>query len=303
MTALTLLLLSAASAFAEGGAADLGTSAAPFLTLGAGARAAALGEAVAALADDATALYWNPAGLAALRRRSVVLSHASTLDSNRLEQAFFAQPLGAWGGMGAGVHYLWAPELTETDATGVELGRFRPNDLAATLGYGIAAQGWSVGAAVKVIRSQVIASDATGAVDFGVLSPWLWDKRLRLGFSVLNMGGELNYGTESFGLPLRAKAGLALRPAAPWLWTLDTTIPKDGEPFAATGFEYLWPTAREVTLALRAGFNSQTVGHVSGFALPSFGFGVSMSRLSFDYAVVPYGSLGLAHQFSLGATW
>lgn len=47
-----------------------------FLALGAGARSLALGNAYVALADDATAGYWNPAGLAHLRKRQIHLMHA-----------------------------------------------------------------------------------------------------------------------------------------------------------------------------------------------------------------------------------
>ncbi len=47
-----------------------------FLGLGAGARSAALGSAYVALADDATAGYWNAAGLAALSSRQVHLTHS-----------------------------------------------------------------------------------------------------------------------------------------------------------------------------------------------------------------------------------
>ncbi|MDE2291861.1 MAG: hypothetical protein KGL53_07240, partial [Elusimicrobia bacterium] len=45
-------------------AAGPGTSAATFLTLGFGARPLALGESFVAVADDVSALYYNPAGLA-----------------------------------------------------------------------------------------------------------------------------------------------------------------------------------------------------------------------------------------------
>ena len=47
-----------------------------FLGLGAGARSAALGSAYVALADDATAGYWNAAGLSALNSRQVHLTHS-----------------------------------------------------------------------------------------------------------------------------------------------------------------------------------------------------------------------------------
>ena len=66
--ALALLLTGAAHAASR--------YAGEFLGLGAGARAAALGSAYVALADDATAGYWNAAGLSALRGRQVHLTHA-----------------------------------------------------------------------------------------------------------------------------------------------------------------------------------------------------------------------------------
>ena len=46
------------------GSSLVGTSCLPFLKLGQGPRSAALGESYTSLAEDASAIYWNPAGLA-----------------------------------------------------------------------------------------------------------------------------------------------------------------------------------------------------------------------------------------------
>lgn len=48
-----------------------------FLSLGVGARAIGLGGAFSAMADDGTAFYWNPAGLARLSRPEVTMMYSS----------------------------------------------------------------------------------------------------------------------------------------------------------------------------------------------------------------------------------
>ena len=65
-----------------------------FLSLGVGARALGLGGAFVGVADDVTASFWNPAGLAQLNRKELSLMHAETFGS-LLNQDFiaFALPL------------------------------------------------------------------------------------------------------------------------------------------------------------------------------------------------------------------
>ncbi|GIX06846.1 MAG: hypothetical protein KatS3mg115_1249 [Candidatus Poribacteria bacterium] len=70
-----LLLLGAAAL------ADEGSYAAEFLTVGVGARAAAMGEAAVAIAEDATAAYWNPAGLMGVPAYAFAAQHADLFQS------------------------------------------------------------------------------------------------------------------------------------------------------------------------------------------------------------------------------
>ena len=78
-----------------------GTSAATFLNLGFGARPLALGESFVAVADDAAALHYNPAGLGfgpglasrqSPRRYEMLASHALHIQDIRL-----SVPLAPWG--------------------------------------------------------------------------------------------------------------------------------------------------------------------------------------------------------------
>jgi len=52
-----------------------GISTAQFLKIGVGGRASAMGDAFVAVANDASALYWNPAGLSQFTQNQVMFSH------------------------------------------------------------------------------------------------------------------------------------------------------------------------------------------------------------------------------------
>jgi hypothetical protein len=60
---LTATILMLAVGFAADSRADISSSAVLFLRIAPGSRAAAMGESYVAIADDATATHWNPAGL------------------------------------------------------------------------------------------------------------------------------------------------------------------------------------------------------------------------------------------------
>ena len=116
--ALALLLTGAAHAASR--------YAGEFLGLGAGARAAALGSAYLALADDATAGYWNAAGLSALSGRQVHLTHAEHF-SGLIQRDFvaFARPGRLLHGMALslvrtgidGIHFTELPDPQQPPST------------------------------------------------------------------------------------------------------------------------------------------------------------------------------------------
>src|SRR5258705_7088377 len=70
-----LLALLPAHAYATAPFAKVGTYALPFLKIGVSARATGMGNAFTALSNDATATYWNPAGLGEVTRTDPSLSY------------------------------------------------------------------------------------------------------------------------------------------------------------------------------------------------------------------------------------
>ena len=72
-------------------AADEGAHAAEFLSHGVGARALGMGSAFVAIADDVTATYWNPAGLAKINKNGFSTMYSDTFRIG--EGSFFSQGL------------------------------------------------------------------------------------------------------------------------------------------------------------------------------------------------------------------
>ncbi|MBI3552028.1 MAG: PorV/PorQ family protein [Elusimicrobia bacterium] len=285
-----------------------GTTAADFLQLGVGGRAMGMGGAFSAIADDASALYWNPAGLTNIEKRSATFMHASYLQSSFFDYAAYGQNLGKYGAAGGSLQYLNAGQITQTDANFNPIGTFSPYDMALTFGYahkltGVAPalDGAAVGGSIKYIRSAIINTAQTTAFDVGMLSPFYFNHKLRLAFTMTNLGGTLKYEQTAENLPLTMTAGGAYHITDRWLTSLDLGIPRGNSPYVAAGTEYLFPLKDTWSFAGRLGYNSRNVGDVSGVTGVSVGVGLGAHGLNFDYSFVPYGSLGITNRFSVSA--
>ena len=78
-----------------------GTTAAPFLKIGVGSRAIGMGGAFAATADDITAIYWNPGGLAKIYSSEATFNHVRWLADVNIDFAAFATHIPEFGTLGA----------------------------------------------------------------------------------------------------------------------------------------------------------------------------------------------------------
>lgn len=280
-----------------------GTTTANFLKLGVGARAVAMGEAYSAVADDVTSLYWNPAGLSNIDGQAASFMHAPYLASSYYDYGAYAHQFGAHT-LAGGVQYFSAGSLAQTDENNTPLGSFTPYDLAMSLGYAyrMSDEGWALGVAGKFIRSKIIDTASAFAVDAGAQSRW-YAGRIRFAFALSNLGSSMKFDQESERLPLAFRYGGAFRITPRWLASLDIVSPRDNGTYTAWGTEYKWHTLRQLQLASRLGYNTRTVGDISGVSGLSLGFGLSWQALAFDYAFLPYGGLGITHRISISLKW
>jgi len=278
---------------------DKGTSAGQFLKLGAGARAAAMGEAYSAICEDADAVYWNPGALGGIRRISGIFMHADLFTELNYEYLGYAQPLKNSGGLGLGVQYLSAGRIPETDSSGFETGTdMNPSQLAVALAYGRKMDVFGIGASAKYIRSRLAGAASAFAVDLGALSPGFMADQMRLAFVIQNIGGGLKYDQKSDPLPLNIKIGSLLKFAKDLTLGVDINSPRDNKPYAAAGGEYVVHYGN-FSVAGRLGYNSRTSGDLGGLSGISAGLGARSRKLALDYAFVPFGSLGSAHRISI----
>ncbi len=164
--------------------------------LGAGARPLALGGAYIALVEDATAIYYNPAGLSELRQRQVTLLHSETFGS-LLNHDFvgYAQPtrIGARSGaVGIGIYRLGGGgiKLTEWDfdrGRPVVVSEESHYDYQVTLGAGVKlSPELAFGTAAKVILRSAADNSAWGlGLDVGL--QYRVSKSLRVGASLRDL--------------------------------------------------------------------------------------------------------------------
>ncbi|MFC1555502.1 PorV/PorQ family protein [candidate division KSB1 bacterium] len=222
MAVIAVLALLSGNLFAQGEAT------AEFLLIAPGARAGGLGEANVALANDAYATYWNPAGLALLKGKEFSGMHASWLPQFGLgdmyyDFASYIQHFEGIGTFGLSTTYLTLGAQEYRDENNNFLGTFDSFQLATGVSYGTQlSDNLSVGSSLKFIYMKLTGSevqvgaqstDGTGAsvaLDIGLLwNPNWFNQRLTLGMNLMNLGPKITFvdAAQADPIPTNLKAG------------------------------------------------------------------------------------------------
>lgn len=280
---------------------NAGTRAMTFLKIGVGAKAMGMGESQVAATDDLYASYWNPAGLVKLDKPQLALMHNEWFAEINHEFIGFAFPIGN-NTVGASANFLSFGELQGRDQDGNETEIFRPYDLAVILSY---ARGFgntlAVGINAKYLQEQIADESGNGyAFDFGGLYSFS-EMPLSFGVNAQHVGPRIQYIEDAFPLPFVLRLGAAYR-----LWkdavilTLDFIRPTDNDNSVGAGIGYTLANVLQLRTGYKYKFGGNDLGAISGLA---GGFGLTLKRFQIDYALVPFGNLGLTHRFSLIASF
>ncbi len=325
-TLLTLLFTSGLLA----GKSKVGTTAYPFLKIGIGAKALSMGGAFVGLANDESAIYYNPAGLVGMQTRALSASYMNYVADIQSGNLSFVMPRGTTAteddtyfdesgeeqtvaadsksALAFAVTYLSYGTIDETNSSGQVIGDFSGSDMAFTLGYANkVTKQIAVGANAKFIYQKVDDLSSQGlAVDFGALYR-LKDGRTNLGVSASNLGVQLSGLSEEHKdpLPIMLRLGLShqLR-EIPLTISGEGVLPSDNDLYGALGLEF----HPNIPLSLRAGYSSfgsnyKTEGDKDNTAGFSFGAGFSFPKINVDYAFLPYADLGSLHRVNLAYRW
>jgi long-subunit fatty acid transport protein len=180
----------------------VGTTSAQFLKIGVG-RATGMGEAFSAIADDASASYFNPAGLAQLNTREIFVNHINWISDVNHDYISAALPMTNLGTLALSVtavtmgdmERLWlddpATRTREDDSTGLYFGAM---DMAFAVSFARQiTDKLSFGLTTKLITQSIWNMSATGAAfDLGLLYHTGF-KSLRLAACVTNFGTSMSF--------------------------------------------------------------------------------------------------------------
>jgi hypothetical protein len=313
----------------------VGTTAADFLQIEVGARAMAMGGAFVALADDASAMYWNPAGLARMSGSELIATHTAWMGDLKFDYLGVALNLGN-GVVGVSLTYFSVPEMVvrtidRQDGTGET---FNAADMAVGLSYGKAVTDrFSIGATGKYIRQRIWHSEATAfAFDVGTTFRTDWVGGLTIAASIFNFGTDMkldgrdlrtfvdpdptqlgnngripvNYELNSFNLPLNFQFGVTSSIINTRMSRLtlnvDAVHPNSNTESLNVGGEY----AFQNRVMLRAGYrglflNDAEGGLSGGLAVHQKLFEGGLAKL--EYAYRDGGRLGALHVIGFGLTF
>lgn len=304
-----------------------GISAFQFLKIGVGARGSAMGESFVALANDASALYWNPAGITQFTSNQLFVAHTDYVVDIKHRFAGLVYHFDSENHVGASFTSLYMDDMeitTETQPFGT--GRyFSFGDIAVALTYARKmTDQFSFGVTARYVEETLDVLKMRGVlVDVGTYY-WTGIGSLRFAVVVTNFGsnveptgevttfgGETKSTFQSFSPPTLFKIGFAMEQIETEEHRLTTSLqlnhPNDNAENMRLGIEYEWNKLLAFRLGVKRTIGQSLLGaDESSEDDFSIGMGVavpvSLTEVTVDYAFTNFNRLGGVHRLSMGVT-
>ncbi len=214
--------------------AQVAITAVPFLQIEPDSRGAAMGNTGVAIADNAAAMFWNPAGLAFQTDNQISITHSNWLANFNVSDLFYDYLVGKYyvegiGTIGAHLTYLNLGQQAQTREDSPDIiSKFNSYELALGLSYGFEVnKNLALGTSLRLIYSslatgttvsrQKVNPGSSVAVDLAMLyksNPFQIggnEARFSGGFNLSNVGPGMQYtdNAQKDPLPTLLRFGLA----------------------------------------------------------------------------------------------
>jgi len=228
MCVLAVLVVLSGRVFAQG------ESAVPFLLIGPNSLNAGMGETGTGMINDASAMFWNPAGLGFQKGTQVSITHSPWLPGLGLSDLFYDFLAGKYymkklkGTLGVSITYLNIGKIIQTDEFGNEIGNYQAFDGALAVGYGTkVTRDLGVGVVTRFIYSKLAVDPVAGeqgtgtAYDLSFDLSMLWrpsktkmkflNNKFGFGVNLSNIGPKVTYvdNDQADPLPTNLRLGFA----------------------------------------------------------------------------------------------
>ena len=287
----------------------VGTLGGQSLKLAVGARAAAMGDAFCGVADDASAVFWNPAGISRLSGQTISINHAAMPADILFDQAAFIFNV-KWipGMLGFNVRSLsMSSDIVRTTYLPEGTGEtFDAGEWAFGLSYARSlTDKFSAGLNINYVQTGLAdVKSSTFTFDFGTLYE-IGVMGSKIGMEIQNVGGTMQFVDESVKMPVYFRVGgsfdILKQGENRLLGAADFTHPSDNSEKLNLGAEY----AFKDYLFLRGGYmvNYNTEGLTAGFGVkfPLTASKSSVARL--DYAYTANQFLSDIHRVSVNVSF
>ncbi len=309
---------------------NIGTAGAQFLKIPAGPRASAMAGAFVSNGDDASSLFWNPAGCVGVKSGALFVAHTDWWETVKLNHASFVESFEDIGSFGISVTVLSmdAMDVTTEDQPEGTGQSFDAQDVMVGLSYARRLTNeFSVGVTAKYVQQRIWNESASGvAFDIGTQYR-IGFRDLTIGMSMVNFGGNMTYAgsdlsvkynvdpnnssvrlapaalaPDEYPLPLHFQVGISMSPYVSddfsVLLAVDVAHPNDNKEGVNVGTEVSILRRFFLRGGYRFGYDIEKATFGAGVSLPLGGL-----SLTFDYAYAMYDLLPNISRISLGMTF
>jgi len=330
-----LLVLNGPVGYRSFAQSKIGTSAATFLGIPVGMKATAMGGAFIAIADDPSALYWNPGAISRMDQTALYVSQSNYLVESKHIWVGVQVAVTPQDAIGISVNHLDYGDREEVTSVALPDGTgefWEAGDLCIGLSYARnVTDRFSIGGTLKYIEQNIWHEKAwTVAVDLGLLFITQFNN-LRIGAVIRNFGGEmqlegrdlrrrididpLHMGnnetlvaymkTDSWPIPLSFCVGAAM----PMIRTNHIKLTLSADAIRPTNNNEILNAGMEVSvyqlLRIRSGYQSLLCANSEkGF---SCGLGLKIPlpgcSIVFDYSYQEFGKFNPVQGFSLNIAY